>query len=151
MALNRPDFPPPPGHQAPGPQRPGSQTSGSAGTGWVLLLAAVALVFVVLGLSITEDSRNAWDSVHAWGGLAIAGALAVAAPALGHSFGLGARRAWQVAAAGAGALGLFWVLFTLPVVGTNTSLLTTLGVAAAVLAVWIAPGHAGDGDPGRQS
>jgi hypothetical protein len=36
---------------------------------------------------------------------------------------------------------LFWVLFVLPNVGSNTSLLTTIGVAAGAIAVWIAPGR----------
>jgi hypothetical protein len=115
-----------------------------------VLLGAVALLGVVLGLSVTENDRNAWDSVNAWGALAIAGALAVLAPAVGRSFGLGPQRAWQVAAGGAGALLLFWVLFTLPSVGSNTSLLTTIGVAAGVAAVCIAPGREAAGDGSRE-
>ena len=101
---------------------------------------------VILGLSIDENGANAWQSVNAWGGVAVAGAIAVLAPALGRSIGLGPQRAWQVAVCGAGALVLFWVLFTLPSVGSNTSLLTTIGVAAGVIAAWIAPGRADDAD-----
>ncbi len=101
---------------------------------------------VILGLSISENGVNAWQSVNAWGGVAVAGALAVLAPALGRSVGLGPQRAWQVAVCGAGALVLFWVLFTLPSVGSNTSLLTTIGVAAGVIAAWIAPGRAETAD-----
>ena len=36
---------------------------------------------------------------------------------------------------------LFWVLFTLPTVGSNTSLVTTVGAAAGIVAVWFAPGR----------
>ena len=97
-------------------------------------LAAVSVIAVVCGLSISEDGHTAWDSVHAWGAVAILGALLTAAPAVGAAAGVSPQRAWQVAACGAGALVLFWVLFVLPAVGSNTSLATTVGVAAGVVA-----------------
>jgi hypothetical protein len=121
------------------------------GAGAIALLGLVALVGVILGLSIAENGHTAWDSVNAWGGVAIAGALAVLAPALGRTVGLGPLRAWQVAVCGAGALVLFWVLFVLPSVGSNTSLLLTIGVAAGVIAAWIAPGRADGAIPPQQS
>ena len=96
---------------------------------------------MTLGLTLKEDGRNQWDTVHAWGALAIAGAALTLAPALGRSVGLTPLRAWQAAACGAGALVLFWVLFTLPSVGSNVSLLTTIGVAAGLIAAWVAPGR----------
>jgi hypothetical protein len=40
------------------------------------------------------------------------------------------------------------VLFVLPSVGSNTSLLTTIGVAAGAVAAWLAPGKTpADGRP----
>ena len=107
----------------------------------VWALGLVSVLAVVLGLSLKEDGRNQWDTVHAWGGLAIAGAILTLAPAFGRSVGLTPQRAWQAATCGAGALVLFWVLFTLPSVGSNMSLLTTIGVAAGVIAAWVAPGR----------
>jgi hypothetical protein len=106
----------------------------------------------VLGLTLDENGNNAWRSVHAWGGLAIAGAALTLTPALARSFNLAPSRAWQIAACGAGALVLFWVLFVLPAVGSNTSLVTTVGAAAGVIAVWIAPGRESTppGGPGPQ-
>jgi hypothetical protein len=101
----------------------------------------ISVIGVALGLSISENGSNAWHSVHAWGGLAILGALLTLAPAAAAALRMTHRRAWQVAACGAAALILFWVLFTLPSVGSNTSLLTTVGVGAGVAAVWIAPGR----------
>src|SRR6478672_3792043 len=98
--------------------QPQQQAPKPKGSGAVLLLGLVSILGVVLGLSISENNANAWDSVNAWGGVAIAGAIAVLAPALGRSLGLTAQRAWQVAVCGAGALVLFWVLFTLPSVGS---------------------------------
>jgi hypothetical protein len=92
-------------------------------------------------LSVKEDGANAWHSVHAWGGLAIAGAVLTLAPAMAGSLNLTPQRAWQVAACGAGALLLFWVLFVLPAVGSNTSLVVTIGAAAGVVAAWVAPGR----------
>ena len=144
VAISRPNQP----QQRPQPQaqNPAQAPNGQApqapkpkGSGAVLLLGLVSVLGVVLGLSIPENGSNAWDSVNAWGGVAIAGAVAVLAPALGRSLGLTAQRAWQVAVCGAGALVLFWVLFTLPSVGSNTSLLVTIGVAAGVIAAWTAP------------
>jgi hypothetical protein len=113
---------------------------------WVLGLISVA--GTVAGLSIKEDGNNAWHSVHAWGGLAIAGALLTLAPAVAGSSNLTPQRAWQVATCGAGALLLFWVLFVLPAVGSNTSLVVTIGVAAGVIAAWIAPGR--EAEPGQR-
>jgi hypothetical protein len=106
---------------------------------WVLGLISVAATIV--GLSVSEDGANAWKSVHAWGGLAIVGALLTLAPAMARSMNMTEHRASQVAVCGAGALLLFWVLFVLPAVGSNTSLVVTIGAAAGVIAAWIAPGR----------
>lgn len=132
-------------NQQPQPNQPvqnAAPAPRSKGGGAILVLGLVAVAGVVLGLSIAENGHTAWESVNAWGALAIAGAIAVVAPALGRTVGLSEQRAWQVAVCGAGALVLFWVLFVLPSVGSNTSLLTTVGVAAGVMAAWIAPGRA---------
>ncbi len=125
------------GPGGPGPQGPPRPKVFSAI--WTLGLISVAAV--ALGLSLDENGDNAWHVVHAWGGLALAGAVLAITPAVARSLNLTPHRAWQVAACGAAALLLFWVLFVLPNVGTNTSLLTTVGIAAGVIAVWIAPGR----------
>lgn len=106
---------------------------------WTLGLISIAAT--VIGLTVKEDGRNAWDSVNAWGGLAIAGAVLTLTPALARSFGMTPHRAWQAAACGAAALVLFWVLFVLPAAGSNTSLVVTIGAAAGIVAAWIAPGR----------
>jgi hypothetical protein len=106
---------------------------------WVLGLVSIAAT--VLGLTVKEDGHNAWSAVHAWGAVAILGAVLTLAPVVAGSAATSPRRAWQTAACGAAALGLFWVLFVLPSVGTNTSLLATIGVAAGIIAVWIGPGR----------
>ena len=126
------------------PQQPAAKGRPAA-----LVLGLLSVALVIVGISVKEDGSNAWHSVHAWGAVAIAGAVLTLAPAAGRSVGLGAQRAFQVAVAGAAALVLYWVLFVLPSVGSNTSLLTTLGVAAGVLAVWMAPARpeAGPGAP----
>jgi hypothetical protein len=111
---------------------------------WILGLISVAAV--VIGLSVSENGGNAWHAVKAWGGLAIVGAVLTLTPALAGSGSvhMSARRAWQVAACGAGALVLFWVLLVLPEVGTNVSLIVTIGVAAGVIAAYLAPGREGE-------
>jgi hypothetical protein len=107
----------------------------------VWALGLISVVATAVGLSVPENGASAWHSVHAWGGLAIAGAVLTLAPALAGSLNLTPHRAWQVAACGAGALLLFWVLFVLPAVGSNTSLVLTVGAAAGMVAAWIAPGR----------
>jgi hypothetical protein len=131
VALNQPPKPPP-----------------VRGANAIWALGIVSLAGVILGLTIEEDGRNAWDSVHAWGAVAVVGAVATLAPVLGRSFGRSADRVGMVAASGAGALVLFWVLFTLPAVGSNTSLLVTVGVAAGIIAAWTGAGRP-DGAPRR--
>lgn len=106
---------------------------------WVLGLVSIAAT--VLGLTVDENGTNAWHTVHAWGGVAIVGAVLTLAPALAGTLNLTPHRAWQLAACGAGALLLFWVLFVLPEAGTNTSLVVTIGAAAGIIAAWIAPGR----------
>ena len=137
QAAQPPGYPPnpqypttPSGYGSPAPER---------GVNGVWVLGLVSVIATVLGLTISEDGANAWHSVHAWGGLAIAGAVLTLAPAAARSLNLTPQRAWQLAACGAGALILFWVLFVLPDAGSNTSLLTTIGAAAGVIAVWMAP------------
>lgn len=137
-----PQFGPPgAGHAPAGPPR------SRAGT-VVGVLGVVSIAATVIGLTVEENGRNAWDSVNAWGALAILGAVLTLAPVLRSSMNMTARRAWQVAACGAAALGLFWVLFVLPAAGSNTSLVTTVGAAAGIIAVWVAPGRE-DGPTGH--
>ena len=115
---------------------------------WALGLASLAAT--VIGLSVNEDGHNFWDTANAWGALAILGALLTLAPVVRSTLNLSAHRAWQVAAAGAGALGLFWVLFVLPAAGSNTSLVITIGAAAGLAAVWVAPGRETESGPQPQ-
>jgi hypothetical protein len=107
----------------------------------VTLFAAASLAAVAIGVSVPEDGHNAWHLVKAWGGVALVAAALTFAPALGSAFHLSSYRAGQIAMGGAAGLGLYWVLFVLPDIGKNTSLITTLGVAAGVVVAWIAPGR----------
>lgn len=129
--------PGPPG--APGypyPPPPPSHRPRAAAAIW--LLAAAGVLGLVLGLSLIEDHQMAWHSVHAWGAVAIVAAALTAAPAAGPALGRAAPSAVRVSLGAAGALVLYWVLFVLPEVGSNTSLLTTIGVAAGAAAARIA-------------
>lgn len=113
------------------------------------LFAVASLAAVAIGISVPEDGHNAWHSVKAWGGVALVAAALTLAPALGGALRLSAYRAGQIATGGAVGLGLYWVLFVLPDVSKNTSLITTLGVAAGIVVAWIAPGRQPtEGPPG---
>lgn len=137
----------PPGYGgAPGYQPSGGPASGSTGTvpgsTWWALLAVVAIAVAV---SVPEDGSNDWKSIGVWAGFAVAAALATLAPAARASLKLSTERAWQVAAGGFAGLAAFWILFVLPNISQNTSFVATVGVAAAGLAVWAAPGRPSDG------
>ena len=112
----------------------------------VVAASIVSVAAVVLGLTIKEDGHNAWHTVHAWGVLAIVGAVLTFAPAMARTFNLATERAWQVSLVGSGLLVLFWILLILPDVGSNTSLLSTVGAAAGAVATWFAPAGASRGD-----
>ena len=113
----------------------------------VTLFAAASLLAVAIGISVPEGGQNAWHTVKAWGGVALVAAALTFAPSVGSALRLTAYRAWQVAAAGAAGLALYWVLFVLPDIAKNTSLITTLGVAAGIVVAWIAPGRHAPGAP----
>ena len=106
--------------------------------GWLALLAVVG---VLLGLLVDEDGANLWDASEAWSIFAIASSVAVLAPLLRKTLKWTDERAWTVAAMGAGGLVLYWLLLVLPSIARNTSFAITVGVAAAVGAVWLAPGR----------
>jgi hypothetical protein len=113
----------------------------------VTLFAAASLLAVAIGISVPEGGHNAWHSVKAWGGVALIAAALTFAPSVGSALRVSAYRAWQIAAGGAAGLALYWVLFVLPDVAKNTSLITTLGVAAGIVVAWIAPGRQAPGAP----
>ena len=106
--------------------------------GWLSLLAVVG---VLLGLLVDEDGANLWDASEAWSVFAIVCAVAVLAPLLRRSLKWSDDRAWTVAAIGAGGLVLYWLLLVLPAISRNTSFAITVAAAAAVGAVWLAPGR----------
>jgi hypothetical protein len=143
--------PPVPG-QPPGPGGPtGDATSVSTGPEIVLspglVFGLVAVVAIVLGLLLKESegagapSVNLWDRTSAplWSIVAIVAAVATLLPALRSVVKVAAWLAWLIAAAGAGYLVFWWVLFVLPSISLNVAFLATLGVAAAVAAVWTSP------------
>jgi len=156
-----PAGPPPGAPGAPGAPHPGPHGAPHAAPAQppmsrlqlaVTLFAVASVAGVALGISVPEDGHNAWHSVKAWGGVALVAAVLTLAPALGSALRLSAYRAWQIAAGGAAGLGLYWVLFVLPDISKNTSLITTLGVAAGIVVAWIAPGRQpGDGPAGAHS
>ncbi|MGI8879503.1 MAG: hypothetical protein ACR2KJ_03130 [Jatrophihabitans sp.] len=111
-------------------------------------LGAASIVLIVLGMSIDEHSVNNWHNYKAWGGVAIAAAALTLAGLVAPKLGWTSRLGWQLSALGAGLLVFFWVLFVVPDIQKNTSLLLSLGVAAGVGAVWLAPGREQAGPPG---
>jgi hypothetical protein len=112
-----------------------------------LVLGVVAVAAIVIGLFIGESdgagapSVNLWDRTGAplWSIVAIVAAAASLVPTLNTVLNLSARLAWTIGAVGAAYLVFWWVLFILPSISLNVAFLVTLGVAAAVAAVWTSP------------
>jgi hypothetical protein len=110
-----------------------------------LVLGLVAVAAIATGLLIEESdiagapSVNLWDRTSAplWSVVAIVAAVATLLPALRSSINVPARLAWTIAAVGAAYLVFWWVLFIIPSITLNVAFLVTLGVAAAVAAVWV--------------
>jgi hypothetical protein len=108
-----------------------------------LVLGLLAVAGTVLGLLLRSTqgalTGKLWDTMGwAWAVLAIVAAATSLLPALHGLVNLSAGAAWQIAAAGAGVLALWWVLFVLPYIQLNTAFLATAGLLAAVGAVWVA-------------
>lgn len=113
-----------------------------------LVFGVVAIVGVVLGLFIKESPTdgapgvNLWDELsELWSLVAIVAAVVTLLPAVRGVVNLGEQQAWKIAAGGAAALVLWWVLFILPTINYNVSFLATVGVAAGVVAVWTSQGN----------
>ncbi len=109
-----------------------------------LVLGLVAVAAIVVGLLVKESdgeglpSVNLWDRTSAplWSIVAIVAAVATLLPALRSIVNIPPRLAWTIAATGAAYLVFWWVLFVLPSISLNVAFLASLGVAAAVAAVW---------------
>ena len=71
--------------------------------------------------------------------------MATLLPALRSVINLPAKLVWTIAAVGAGYLVFWWVLFILPDISLNVAFLVTIGVAAAVAAVWTSPDNPAPG------
>ncbi len=125
---------------APAPSDPFGGT-GAAAVGASTWLALASVVAMALAVSLKEDGDNGWGRIGVWAGFAIAAAVLTLLPTIGRQMNLTAVRAWRGAAAGAGGLAAFWVLFVLPAISMNVSFAATLGVAAGVGAAWLAPGR----------
>jgi hypothetical protein len=141
--------PPPPAPAQPSGDPTGGVTSPTARGATVtltpgLVFGLVAVAAIVIGLFLEESdsagapSVNLWDRTSAplWSIVAIVAAVATLLPALRTVVNVPAKLAWTIAAAGAAYLVFWWVLFVLPSITLNVAFVVTLGVAAAVAAVW---------------
>lgn len=124
----------------PAPAKTGPSINASA----PMVFGFVAVAAIVLATFIKETEISFWDQFGGlWSLFAIAAAVLTLLPALRTVVNVGPELAWKLAAGGAAALVLWWVLFVLPNIGqpqvANLTFLATVGVAAGVLAVWTSP------------
>jgi len=118
-----------------------------AGRGGTALLAAglglLALVLLEVGLALHFDTRSLWDVVPTWSAFATVATLLVLVPSVARLAGraLPGQAGWRVAAAGAAALAVFWVLVVLPVAASDRGFWLTAALGAAGAAAWLTPGR----------
>ncbi|WP_091553435.1 hypothetical protein [Klenkia taihuensis] len=141
MAGPAPVPPPLPGPEvSTGPRvaaRPRSSADRAALTAAVL--GVVGLVLLVVGLSLSPAGTTVWSAVPAWSVFAVLAALVALVPHAPRRGGLSRGQAWQVGAAGAGALALFWLLVVVFPGGGASDRGFVLTLATALLAggVWL--------------
>lgn len=114
------------------------------------VLGVLAVAGVVLGLLLkVQDKVNTgvagadgkvklWDTMGwTWSWLAVVAAVVTLLPAVRSAINISESLSKTITAVAAGALIFWWVLFILPHIGLTTAFLATVGVAAAVGAVWL--------------
>jgi hypothetical protein len=132
--------PPPPPTDVTGqtPAPASSSVSISVDNPLGLVLGIVAVIGVVLGLLVKSDGVKLWDTMGwTWAVLAIVAAVAVLVLSLSGLVPVSRAAAARLMAISAGVLVLWWVLFVLPIVSSNTSFLATVGTLAAVGAAYV--------------
>jgi hypothetical protein len=87
-----------------------------------------------------ENGSWGFEDLKLWTVFVLLSALLIFTPMVRKVFRLDAERAWQFCVGGAAGLGFAWVAFLLPSISTNHAFFGTIGVAAAGLAAWTAPG-----------
>ena len=117
------------------------QAAGATNVAPSIWCSLVAIAALALAVSLNENGSNAWEHQAAWSVFALVCATVTFVPAMRASFKIDERRAWQIGAAGAIGLGVYWVLIVLPAISLNLSFLATVGCAAGGLAAWLSPGR----------
>ncbi len=105
---------------------------------WLAVAAAIAAVVWLLW---PEDDKLGAENLKLWTVFVVASVALVFAPMVRKVLRLPDERAWQFCVAGAAGLGFAWVAFLLPTINSNQAFFGTIGVAAAGLAAWTAPGR----------
>ena len=122
----RPAGPPPPRQRIAPPMQSGAFISTQVVR---VLVAGLALVVVVLGVTLPGPLGVGWDRFLAWSTFAAASALAVlAGAATDHR-----EWSWPLQLYGTAGLLLFWLIAARPIAVSNVGFLLTLAVALAVL------------------
>lgn len=94
-----------------------------------VLIAGVALVATVLGITLKGPLGAGWDAFTAWAVFAAVAAISViAGGATDHR-----RISWPLQLYGTAGLVLFWLIAVRPIAVSNVGFLMTLGAGCALL------------------
>ncbi|MCO7221001.1 hypothetical protein [Klenkia sp. PcliD-1-E] len=141
MDGSAPAPPPLPGPEVSTGPRVGARARSSADRAALTaaVLGVVGFVLLVVGLSVSTVGITLWTAVPAWSVFAVLAALVAQVPHVPSRGGLSRGQAWQVGAAGAGGLALFWLLVVVFPGGgaTDRGFVLTLATALVAGGVWL--------------
>ncbi|WP_091066926.1 hypothetical protein [Klenkia brasiliensis] len=141
MAGSAPVPPPLPGPEVSTAARVGARPRSSADRAALTaaVLGVVGLVLLVVGLSLSVLGATLWSAATAWSVFAVLAGLVALVPHVPSRGGLSRGQAWQVGAAGAGGLALFWLLVVVFPGGgaSDRGFVLTLATALVAGGVWL--------------
>lgn len=142
-------FPKPP--PLPGPEvstgprvgaRPRGRSTADRAALTALVLGGLGVVLLVVGLSLDpfEGGPSSWTAIPAWAAFATLASLVALLPHVPSRGGLSRDQAWQVGAAGAAGVVLFWLLVVVftGAGASNRGFVLTLATGLVAGSVWLA-------------
>jgi len=106
------------------------------------VVGALGVVLLLVGLSLAPvaGGPSTWTAIPAWAVFATLAALVGLVPHVPSRGGLDRAQAWQVGAAGAAGLGVFWLLVVVftGAAASNRGFVLTLATALVAGGVWLA-------------
>lgn len=121
--------------------RSAGRQSRRSGVPLAQVLPFLTLITLPVGLLLPTGGSTFWSTAPAWSLFAIACGLVQLAPMLGAERAGSPQRVWQLTAASAAGLVVFWLLLVLPDIASNAAFLLSVATGAAIASAWLARGR----------